>query len=101
MTSPLDEAAVRHVAQLARLKITDEEVARYAEQLSKVLDYFKQLNELNTTGIEPTAHPLPISNVFREDIVDPSLHPDQALGNAPDRQDDFFRVPRVLDQDSA
>ena len=101
MASTLDEATVRHVAYLARLRITDEEVARYAAQLSTILRYMQQLNQLDTTGVEPTAHALPVANVFREDQVRPSLDPARALSNAPDRQDDFFRVPKVLDQDSA
>ena len=101
MTSSLDETAVRHVAQLARLSITDEEVTRYAAQLSRVLDYFERLRELDTTGVEPTALPLPVSNVFREDVVRPSLDPERALDDAPDRQGAFFRVPRVLDQAGA
>ena len=99
MTSTLDEATVRHVAHLARLWITDEEVARYAAQLSTILAYVEQLNELDTSGVEPTAHALPVANVFREDEVRPPLDAAQALDNAPDRQDDFFRVPKVLDQD--
>ena len=100
MKSPLDEAAVRHVANLARLKITDEEVVRYAGQLSSVLSYMEQLNELDTKDVPPTAHPLPLSNVLRPDEVGESLAQDQALHNAPQQQDGFFRVPKVLDQDS-
>ncbi len=101
MTSSLDSEAVRHVAHLSRLKVSDEEVARYAVQLSTVLAYFEQLNELDTTQIEPTAHPGSVHNVFREDTVGPSLDPDHALSNAPDRQDTFFRVPKVFDQENA
>jgi aspartyl-tRNA(Asn)/glutamyl-tRNA(Gln) amidotransferase subunit C len=103
MSSSLDEEAVRHVAHLARLEITDEEVARYGEQLSQILRYMEHLNELDTTDIPPTAHALPVSNVFREDEVQTtsSLDPSRALKNAPDRQEDFFRVPKVLDQESA
>jgi len=101
MASSLDEAAVRHVARLARLKITDAEAVLFASQLSKVLEYVEQLNELDTLDVPPTAHPLPVSNVFREDVVRPSLTPDEALHNAPDRHDGFFRVPKVLDQESS
>jgi len=101
MTTSLDEAAVRHVAHLARLKITDAEVAVFATQLSKILDYVAQLNELDTANIPPTAHALAIANVFREDRVRPPWTPDQALHNAPQRDDGFFRVPKVLDQESS
>ena len=101
MASRLDEAAVRHVAHLARLKITDAEAALFASQLSKVLDYVAQLNKLDTKDVTPTAHALPLSNVFRDDVVRPCWTPDQALHNAPDRHEGFFRVPKVLDQESS
>ncbi len=97
----MDEAAVRNVARLARLKITDAEAALFTSQLSKVLEYVEQLNEVDTRDVPPTAHPLPVSNVFREDVVRPSLTTEQALHNAPDRRDGFFRVPKVLDQESS
>ena len=101
MAASLNEAAVRHVARLARLKITDTEAALFASQLSKVLEYVEQLNEVDTRNVPPTAHALPVSNVFREDVVRPSWTTDQALHNAPDHQDGFFRVPKVLDQESS
>jgi len=101
MGPPLDQSVVRHVARLARLRINDAEAALFASQLSMVLKYVEQLNEADTNGVLPTAHTLPVSNVFREDEVRPSLSSDQALHNAPDRHDGFFRVPRVLDQESA
>lgn len=93
----LDEAAVRHVAHLARLTVTDAEVGLYAEQLSKILDYVKQLNEVDTTDVPPTAHPLPITNVFRNDTPHQPWTPEAALANAPDHQNGFFRVPKVLE----
>ena len=91
-SSSLDDAAVRHVAKLARLTITDEEVARYAGQLSEILGYVEQLNEVDTTDVPPTAHALPISNVFREDSECVPLEPGGALSNAPGREGDFFRA---------
>ncbi|MHC4698425.1 MAG: Asp-tRNA(Asn)/Glu-tRNA(Gln) amidotransferase subunit GatC [Planctomycetota bacterium] len=101
MSSSLDEAAVRHVAHLARLEISDEEVRRYADQLSAVLGYVDQLNELDTTDVPPTTHAVPLSNVFRDDAVRASLDAECALSNAPQQQDGFFRVPKVLDQEGA
>lgn len=101
MASTLDEAAVRHVARLARLKITDAEAALFASQLSKVLEYVEQLGELDTRNIPPSAHALPVSNVFREDVARSSWTSEQALHNAPDCHDGFFRVPKVLDQESS
>ncbi len=98
MSSTLDANAVRHIAHLARLKTSDEEVGLLAGQLTAILDYFAQLSELDTSDTPPTAHALPVSNVFREDRVCPCLDPKQALYNAPQQQDGFFRVPKVLDR---
>ena len=88
---------VEHIALLARLRLTDEEKDLYSEQLSKILDYIEKLNELDTSHVEPTSHVIPISNVFREDTPVESLGVDEALGNAPDRADPFYRVPRIME----
>ena len=97
----LDEAAVRHIAQLSRLNVTDAELVRYAEQLSEILNYFRQLNELDTTDVAPTAHAVAVSNVFREDAIQEPWTPEKALANAPQTQAGFFKLPKVLDQESA
>ena len=101
MPKSLDEASVRHVAALARLQLSDDEVRRFAEQLTAVLHYFEQLEELDTAGVAPFTHPLALHNVLREDAIRPGLTADEALANAPDRSGDFFRVPKVLDQEDA
>lgn len=101
MNQALDEQTVRTVAHLARLKISDEEVARYAAQLSRVLAYVEQLNQLDTRDVPPTAHPLPLNNVFREDEPREGWSTDAALANAPQRHESYFQVPRVLDQETA
>ena len=101
MMSRIDESAVRHVAHLARITVTDDEVRLYTEQLSKILEYVGQLGEVHTTDVEPMAHPQDSANVFRADQPLPCWSPDQALLNAPDRHGDFFRVPKVLDQGDA
>jgi aspartyl-tRNA(Asn)/glutamyl-tRNA(Gln) amidotransferase subunit C len=101
MRSKIDEQTVRHVAHLSRLKLTDEEVNRLSTELSAIIDYFDQLQRLPTDGVEPTAHPLSMRNVFRDDLVQESLDAEQALANAPQREQTFFRVPKVLDQDGA
>ena len=101
MTEKLTEQEVRHVAKLARLKCTDEEIATLTSQLGAILGYFAQLEELDTTDVEPLAHCLPIHNVFREDEVQPSLSNDEALANAPQRDGEFFAVPKVLGDTSA
>lgn len=101
MAGAISEEEVRHISMLARLKPSDEEVSRFSEQLSAILAYMEQLNEVDTTDVPPTAHALPVHNVFREDRPGLSLAPDQALANAPQREGNFFAVPKVLEQDSA
>ncbi len=101
MQQPLNEKTVRHVAELARLSLSDDELTRYADQLSKILQYVDQLSEVDTSDVAPTAHPIPIRNVFRSDEVSETMSADHALHNAPDRQDDFFKVPKVLNQENA
>ena len=93
----MDINQVRKVAKLARLDLPDVELAVMAKQLTAILGYMDQLKELNTDGVEPMAHPLPVQNVFRPDELRPSLPVDEALRNAPARSGDFFGVPAVLD----
>jgi aspartyl-tRNA(Asn)/glutamyl-tRNA(Gln) amidotransferase subunit C len=88
---------VRKVAYLARLSFSPEEEARLAEDLSRILEYVQKLNELDTEGVPPTSHVLPIHNVFREDLVTPSLPQDELLANAPSKWRGFFRVPKVIE----
>jgi len=88
---------VAHVALLARLELGPADLERFARQLSAILDYVDQLQQVDTAGVEPLAHPLPLRNVFRPDDPRPSLPVDEALANAPDRQGDFFAVPAVLE----
>jgi len=96
----IDESQVRKVAKLARLELTEEEVAEFTGQLSAILGYVEKMNELNTDDVEPLAHCLPISNVFRKDCVKESLGTEKALANAPQRDDEFFKVPKILDDSS-
>ncbi len=84
---------VLHVARLARLELTDEEVGRFQEQLSDIIEAISKVSELDLSGIPPTAHPLEIANTWAEDEPLPSLSRDEAFANAPDRDDDHFRVP--------
>jgi aspartyl-tRNA(Asn)/glutamyl-tRNA(Gln) amidotransferase subunit C len=92
----LTKEQVEHVAKLARLASSEEERALYSRQLSSILSYVEKLNELDTAAVEPTSHVLPLTNVFREDRARPSLAPEQALANAPDRAGDLFRVPKII-----
>ena len=84
---------VLHVARLARLELSDEEVARLGTQLSAILDAVGKVAELDLAEVEPTAHPLDLVNVWAEDEPRPSLPVDDALANAPEREGGFFRVP--------
>ncbi len=87
---------VRHVAELAKLSLTDEEVIEYAEQLSDILTYAERLSEVDTSGIPPTPFVLPLASVMREDEPEPGLTNEEALANAPDAADGFFRVKAVF-----
>jgi aspartyl-tRNA(Asn)/glutamyl-tRNA(Gln) amidotransferase subunit C len=94
---------VRHVAMLARLAMDDEQLRRLAAQLESILGYVAKISEVDVTGVEPTAHALPLSNVLREDVVEPSLPLEKVLLNAPETDGPFFKVPKVIggDEDSA
>jgi aspartyl-tRNA(Asn)/glutamyl-tRNA(Gln) amidotransferase subunit C len=93
----LTSEEVLHIAHLARISLTDTEVQRFTAQLSGILDHFAELAAVDTEGLEPTAHPLPLSNVMRADFVAPSLQQSEALANAPEKEDGFFRVRAVLE----
>ena len=84
---------VLHVARLARLELSDDEVGRLQEQLSDILEAVSQVSELDLSDVPPTAHPLEIANAWAEDVPRPCLELDEVFANAPDREDDFFRVP--------
>ncbi|MEW9701337.1 Asp-tRNA(Asn)/Glu-tRNA(Gln) amidotransferase subunit GatC [Paenibacillus sp. SI8] len=88
---------VEHVAKLARLDLTDKEKEQFTEQLNAILKYAEQLNELNTDGVEPTSHAMPLVNVMREDATKPSLPIEKVMLNAPDEEDGQFKVPAVLE----
>lgn len=86
---------VLHVAKLARLELSEEELERMREQLSAILDAVGKVAELDLEGVEPTAHPLDLVNVLADDVPRPSLPREEALANAPDPEDGFFGVPAV------
>uniref|UniRef100_A0A7C4AIH7 Aspartyl/glutamyl-tRNA(Asn/Gln) amidotransferase subunit C n=1 Tax=Thermodesulfovibrio aggregans TaxID=86166 RepID=A0A7C4AIH7_9BACT len=93
----ISKEQVKHIAMLARIELNEDEIELYQEQLSKILDYVEKLNEIDTTEIEPTSHVINLSNVFREDRIKPWLSRDEALKNAPDATDKFFRVPKIIE----
>ena len=94
----IDIEQVKQVAKLSRLALSDVEIAQFATQLSAILEYMEKLNQLDTTNVEPLAHCLPINNCFREDIIKPSLGTEKTLGNAPQRDKQFFKVPKILEE---
>ena len=89
----IDRDQVLHVAKLARLTVTDGEVDRMAEELSKILEHVETMNELDLEGVEPTSHVVDLTNVLREDVPRPGLPREKALEQAPDAADGGFRVP--------
>jgi aspartyl-tRNA(Asn)/glutamyl-tRNA(Gln) amidotransferase subunit C len=88
---------VEHVANLARLELSEEEKNKFTEQLNAILKYVEQLNQLDTEHVEPTSHVMPLYNVMREDEARPSWPLEQVLLNAPDEEDGQFKVPAVLE----
>jgi aspartyl-tRNA(Asn)/glutamyl-tRNA(Gln) amidotransferase subunit C len=96
MSSRITTEDVAHVARLARLELTQEELEQFTGQLAKVLDHARDVEALDTAGVPPTAHPLPLSNVLRDDVVEPSLDRSEVLAAAPSVEADQFRVPRIL-----
>lgn len=86
---------VEHIAKLARLQLTEDEKKTYAEHMTKIMGYFDELAAIDTTDVKPMSHPLPIVNVLREDIVVEAPSHDVLLKTAPDREDAFFKVPKI------
>jgi len=89
---------VRHVAELAKLRLTEAEIAQYAEQLSAILEYAQMLQSVDTSDVPPTPYILPLENVMRADVAEPSLTNTAALANAPDSAEGFFRVRAIFEE---
>jgi len=94
----LTQDEVRHVAELAKLRLTEAEIEEYTDQLSAILDYAAVIQEVDTSQVPPTPFVLPLVNVMRDDEPRPSLSNDEALANAPDSADGFFRVRAVFEE---
>lgn len=101
MAKKIDQSQVRKVARLSRLELTEAEVAEFTSQLSAILDYVEKMSELDTSDVQPLAHCLPISNCLRQDCVKESLGTEKTLANAPQRDEGFFKVPKILDDNSS
>jgi aspartyl-tRNA(Asn)/glutamyl-tRNA(Gln) amidotransferase subunit C len=96
MATPISRDEAAHVARLARLDLTDEELDRFTGQLAAVLDHASDVASLDTSGVPPTAHPLHLVNVLRADVPRPCLDREEVLAMAPEAQDGRFRVPKIL-----
>jgi aspartyl-tRNA(Asn)/glutamyl-tRNA(Gln) amidotransferase subunit C len=89
---------VEHVARLARLELSAAEKERMGRELDGILTYIDKLRAVDTTGVEPTSHAVPVTNVMRDDVPAPSLPQAETLANAPDRQGELFRVPKIIEE---
>ncbi|MDQ3569045.1 MAG: Asp-tRNA(Asn)/Glu-tRNA(Gln) amidotransferase subunit GatC [Actinomycetota bacterium] len=96
MPERITSSDVAYVARLACLSLTDDEIERFTEQLGSVLDYAAEVSAIDTTGVEPTAHPVALTNVLREDVPRPGLDRDEVLAMAPETEQGRFRVPPIL-----
>jgi aspartyl-tRNA(Asn)/glutamyl-tRNA(Gln) amidotransferase subunit C len=88
---------IEKVARLARLELSEEEKVTFGDQLEQILTYMEQLNRLDTAGVEPTSHAIPIHNAFREDETRPSFAREEVLSISPDQEDGHFKVPRIIE----
>jgi aspartyl-tRNA(Asn)/glutamyl-tRNA(Gln) amidotransferase subunit C len=95
----ITSSQVRHVAKLARLALDEQHIHKYTGQLESILEYIAKIDQINLSAIEPMAHTLPLSNVFRDDVAAPSLPPEDVLKNAPDTNGPFFKVPKIIGND--
>ena len=95
----IDKEAVRRVALLSRLSLAEDEMSEYGSQLGAILEYISKLNEIDTRDVPPTSHTLStLKNVYRKDILKPSLKTEEALKNAPEASGDFFKVPQIIEK---
>ncbi len=88
---------IERVAKLARLELSEQEKETFGNQLDQILTYMEQLNRLDTTGIEPTSHAIPVYNAFREDEARPSYPKEEVLGIGPEEEEGHFKVPRIIE----
>ena len=100
MSQPLSQDLVAHIASLARIELDREELLHFTEHLGKILDHVSQLEELDLESVEAMSHPYPLSNVLRDDVVGPTIEPQEVLTQAPDVADGQFRVPPILGESS-
>ena len=92
----VDKNEILKIASLAKLKFNDDEIEKFTYQFNEILNYINKLNEINTDNVEPLSHPLEINSVMRDDELKISISTDKALMNSPDKDDKFFKVPKVI-----
>lgn len=98
MTKAINNETVKRVALLSRLSLSEKELELYSRQLAAILSYISKLNEVDTKDVQPTSHALPtLKNVFRKDVLRPSLKIEDALKNAPAKEGSFFKVPKIIE----
>jgi aspartyl-tRNA(Asn)/glutamyl-tRNA(Gln) amidotransferase subunit C len=93
---PVTKKEVEKIAELAQLKFSEEELENFTPQMNEILNYMEKLNELDTENVEPLSHPVEQTNIFREDELKPSITTEDALKNAPAKDDNHFKVPKVI-----
>ena len=97
MSMKFDKSTVEYTAKLARMKLSEGETVSLSQQLGNILKYVEKLNKVDTANVQPTSHVLPLKNVYRNDKVKPSLSAPDALANAPDKEGNFFKVPKIIE----
>jgi aspartyl-tRNA(Asn)/glutamyl-tRNA(Gln) amidotransferase subunit C len=100
MAGQINASEVRRIARLSRLGLNPDEARLFSGQLTRILEYFEQLQAVDTKGVEPLVHVVPVMDAVRDDLPGPAFDTDRALRNAPQREGRFFKVPPVLDQTS-
>lgn len=93
---PVTKKDVEHIAKLANLKFDESEIEKLTSEMNNILLYMEKLNEVDTSAVEPLSHPVEMNNVFREDVVQKSISTEEALKNAPSKDDKYFHVPKVI-----
>ncbi len=100
MSNQIDRRMVERVAVLSRLELSETEIAQFSTQLSDIVAYIEKINTLDTADVQPLTHCLAVQNVLRDDVPQPPLDNETALANAPDQTDGYFKVPKILDDNS-
>jgi aspartyl-tRNA(Asn)/glutamyl-tRNA(Gln) amidotransferase subunit C len=96
----INKDTVKYTANLARIELSDKELEHFTGQLDRILAYVDKLNTLNVSNLEPTSHALEMKNVYREDAVRKSLSAPEAIHNAPDKENNLFKVPKIIDTEA-